>query len=121
MASSSEAITSSLQLLDKAKQSYLADEAGSTTAVLDAARAILAAGGQAQNESTIVSTSSDEKPSDFLQRVMWAEVCDKTALSVSFGDPTIEVIFFNQLTTNVVRSIATSSCRCPNRTVPKAP
>lgn len=98
MSSSSEAITSSLQLLDKAKQSYLAGEADSTAAVLDAARAILAAGGQDQKASSTVSSTSHEKPSDFLQRVMWAEVCDETVISVSFGDLTIEVNFSPLLT-----------------------
>lgn len=83
MASSSEAITSSLQLLDKAKQSYIAGEADSTAAVLDAARAILAAGEQDQKPSSIVSSATDEKPSDFLQRVMWAEVRDVAHMSMN--------------------------------------
>lgn len=99
MASSTEAITSSLQLLDKAKQSYLAGEADSTAAILDAARAILAAGGQDQEGPSIVSSISHEKPSDFLQRVMWAEVCNETVISVSFGDPRTMVVFLNQLIT----------------------
>ena len=74
MASSTEAITSSLQLLDEAKQSYLAGGANSTEAVLDAARAILVAGGQDPKASSVPSNTDHEKPSDFLQRVMWAEV-----------------------------------------------
>jgi hypothetical protein len=74
MASSTEAITSSLQLLDEAKLSYLAGEAKSTEAVIDAARAILAAGGQDPKASSLSSNTDHEKPSDFLQRVMWAEV-----------------------------------------------
>ena len=76
MASSTEAITQDLQRLDEAKQSYLAGEAKSTEAVLDAAQAILAAGGRGQGKSSAVSGTDNEKPSDFLQRVMWAEVSD---------------------------------------------
>lgn len=68
MASSTEAITSSLQLLDEAKQSYLAGGANSTEAVLDAARAILVAGGEDPKASSVPSNTDHEKPSDFLQR-----------------------------------------------------
>lgn len=76
MTPSTEAINLGLQRLDKARESYLAGEAKSTEAILDAARAILAAGVQNQNTSLIVSSADHEKPSDFLQRVMWAEVRD---------------------------------------------
>ena len=76
MASPTEAITAGLHRLEKAKESFFAGDANSTEAVLDAARAILAAGEQDQNGSTVVLNTSHEKPSDFLQRVMWAEVRD---------------------------------------------
>jgi hypothetical protein len=76
MASSTEAINLGLQRLDKAKASYLAGDAKSTEAVLDAAQAILVAGGREYGRSSVGSDIDHEKPSDFLQRVMWAEVRD---------------------------------------------
>lgn len=70
MSPPSETIASALQRLELAKKAFEAGEKGSTDAVVDAARAIVAAG-----EKPIAPTGSrDEKPSDFLQRVMWAEV-----------------------------------------------
>lgn len=62
-----------LERLEQAKQHYLAGEPNSTEAVLDAARYILAAGGE-QNKQVASRGDQNEKPSDFLQRVMWAEV-----------------------------------------------
>jgi hypothetical protein len=44
--------------------------------MLDAAQAILAAGRSDQTKPSTVSNIDHEKPSDFLQRVMWAEVSD---------------------------------------------
>lgn len=49
-----------LQRIDRAKDACLADEHGALKALQDAARAIL--------------TEESEKPSDFIQRVQWAEV-----------------------------------------------
>lgn len=74
MASPTDAITASLQHLEKAKELYLAGGAKSADAVLDAAHAVLVAGGRNVDNSSVVSSSGHEKPSDFLQRVMWAEV-----------------------------------------------
>lgn len=71
MSLNTEALALGLQRLEEAKKPYLAGEADSTNAILDAARAILAAGEHDQVKS---SGSNNEKPSDFLQRVMWAEV-----------------------------------------------
>jgi hypothetical protein len=76
--SSTEAITSGLQRFEEATRSYRANEPNSTQAILDAARAILSAGGQERDKLPAPSVSRDEKPSDFLQRVMWAEVSDNT-------------------------------------------
>jgi len=83
MASPTEAINASLQRLEKTKKSFLAGEANSLDAVLDAAHAVLVAGGRNVDNSSVVLDSGHEKPSDFLQRVMWAEVCRK----ISFKDP----------------------------------
>jgi uncharacterized protein YgbK (DUF1537 family) len=85
MTSSTEAITQALQRLDKAKESYLVGEAKSTEAVLDAAQAILVAGGRGQGKSSAVSSTDNEKPSDFLQRVMWAEVRNAVCQDLSSG------------------------------------
>jgi superfamily I DNA/RNA helicase len=76
--SSTKAMILALQHFEEAKISYLANETDSTQAILDAARAILSAGGQDQDKQPASSVSRDEKPSDFLQRVMWAEVSDNT-------------------------------------------
>jgi hypothetical protein len=73
---STEAITSGLQRFEEATRSYRANEPNSTQAILDAARAILSAGGQERDKLPAPSVSRDEKPSDFLQRVMWVEVSD---------------------------------------------
>lgn len=67
-------ISFGLQRLEEAKRSYLAGEADSTEAILDAARAILIAGGGDLQKQPVALNGRDEKPSDFLQRVMWAEV-----------------------------------------------
>jgi hypothetical protein len=74
MASLTEAIDTGLQRLEEAKKLYLAGEANATEAILDAAQAILAAGRPDQSKPSAVLNSDHEKPSDFLQRVMWAEV-----------------------------------------------
>lgn len=74
MSPTSEALASALQRLEEAKKAYHAGEADSTDAVLDAAQAIVAAGGRAQHTPSGQVGGKDEKPSDFLQRVMWAEV-----------------------------------------------
>ena len=42
--------------------------------MMNAAHAVLVAGGRNVDNSSVVSSSGHEKPSDFLQRVMWAEV-----------------------------------------------
>ena len=73
MSSTTETVVLGLQRLEDAKKSFLAGEANSTEAVLDAARAILLAGGREQDKS-LASGSKKEKASDFMQRVMWAEV-----------------------------------------------
>ena len=74
MASTNEAVALGLQRLEEAKKPFLAGEANSTEAVLDAARAILLAGGREQDKALTISNSKMEKASDFMQRVMWAEV-----------------------------------------------
>jgi hypothetical protein len=74
MVSLTEAIDAGLQRLEEAKKLYLAGEANATDAILDAAQAILAAGRPDQSKPSAVLNSDHEKPSDFLQRVMWAEV-----------------------------------------------
>jgi hypothetical protein len=74
MASPTEAINIGLQRLEEAKKLYAAGEANATEAILDAAKAILAAGRPDQSKASAVLNSDHEKPSDFLQRVMWAEV-----------------------------------------------
>ena len=74
MSPPNEAIVLALQRLDEAKKQYLAGEAVSSDAVLDAAQAIIAAAGRDQDELPASSGDKNEKPSDFLQRVMWAEV-----------------------------------------------
>jgi hypothetical protein len=74
MSSTTEAVTLSLQRLEEAKTPFLAGEANSTEAVLDAARAILLAGGREQDKALALSSSKKKKASDFMQRVMWAEV-----------------------------------------------
>lgn len=76
MAPSTEQITSSLQRLEEAKKSYLAGESNATETVLDAAQAIVAAGRPDQIKSAAVRDNKHEKTSDFLQRVMWAEVSE---------------------------------------------
>jgi hypothetical protein len=73
MSSATEAVALGLQRLEEAKKPFLAGEANSTEAVLDAARAILLAGGRGQDRA-LASGSKKEKASDFMQRVMWAEV-----------------------------------------------
>lgn len=77
MSSIKEAFPLALQQFEKARGKYLAGEADSTEAVLDAARAILAAGGWNGETQPVSLASEHEKPSDFLQRVMWAEVSEK--------------------------------------------
>jgi hypothetical protein len=74
MAKTTEAVALGLQRLEEAKKPFLAGEANSTEAVLDAARAILLAGGREQDKALASSNSKKEKASDFMQRVMWAEV-----------------------------------------------
>jgi hypothetical protein len=74
MSPTTEAVTLGLQRLEEAKKPFLAGEANSTEAVLDAARAILLAGGREQDKALALSSSKKEKASDFMQRVMWAEV-----------------------------------------------
>jgi hypothetical protein len=74
MASLTEAIDAGLQRFEEAKKLYLAGEANATEAILDAAQAILAAGRPDQSKPSAVLPSDHEKSSDFLQRVMWAEV-----------------------------------------------
>jgi hypothetical protein len=74
MSSTTEAVALGLQRLEEAKKPFLAGEANSTEAVLDAARAILLAGGREQDRALASSSSKKEKASDFMQRVMWAEV-----------------------------------------------
>ena len=74
MASTTEAVALALQRLEEAKKPFLAGEANSTDAVLDAARAILLAGGREQDRALVSPSSKKEKASDFMQRVMWAEV-----------------------------------------------
>jgi hypothetical protein len=74
MASTNEAVALGLQRLEEAKKPFLAGEANSTEAVLDAARAILLAGGREQDRALASSGRKKEKASDFMQRVMWAEV-----------------------------------------------
>jgi hypothetical protein len=69
-----EAINIGLQRLEEAKKLYVAGEANGTEAILDAAQAILAAGRSDQSKPSTISNLGHEKPSDFLQRVMWAEV-----------------------------------------------
>jgi hypothetical protein len=67
MSSTTEAVALGLQRLEDARKP------NSTEAVLDAARAILLAGGREQDKA-LASGSKKEKASDFMQRVMWAEV-----------------------------------------------
>ena len=55
----SKELTSIIERIDAAKADCLSDKAGGLKALQDAARELLAEG---------------EKPSDFIQRVMWAEV-----------------------------------------------
>jgi len=74
MLSTTESVALGLQRLEEAKKPFLAGEANSTEAVLDAARAILLAGGREQDTALVLSSSKKEKASDFVQRVMWAEV-----------------------------------------------
>lgn len=73
MVSSTNPVAVGLQRFEEARKSYFAGEANSTEAVLDAARGILAAGEQECPRQSSLG-SGHEKPSDFLQRVMWAEV-----------------------------------------------
>lgn len=70
-------ITVSLQRLEEAKELYLSGAADSTEAVLDSAQAILTAGGRDHVKPTASSSIHHEKPSDFIQRVMWAEVSSR--------------------------------------------
>lgn len=69
-----EAIALCLQRLEETKKPFFAGEANSIEAVLDAARSILLAGGREQDRALALSSSKKEKASDFVQRVMWAEV-----------------------------------------------
>ncbi|KAI7543228.1 hypothetical protein KC317_g16363, partial [Hortaea werneckii] len=64
--------------IDKAKEACLADEHGAFKALQDAARAIL--------------TEESEKPSDFIQRVQWAESALSPILAVA-----VEFKLFQQL------------------------
>lgn len=73
MSTPTDSIELGLQRLEEVKKSYVAGDAQSTKAILDAAQAILAAGGR-HKESQVLPSTDGEKPSDFLQRVMWAEV-----------------------------------------------
>ncbi|KAI7191773.1 putative hydroxyindole O-methyltransferase [Hortaea werneckii] len=66
------------QRIDKAKEACLADEHGAFQALQDAARAIL--------------TEESEKPSDFIQRVQWAESALSPILAVA-----VEFKLFQQL------------------------
>lgn len=74
VSSTAEAVALGLQRLEAVKKPFLAGEANSTEAVLDAARAILLAGGRDQDRALAFSSNKEEKASDFVQRVMWAEV-----------------------------------------------
>lgn len=74
MSSTTQAVALGLQRLEEAKKPFLAGDANSTEAVLDAARAILLAGGREQDRALASLGNRKEKASDFMQRVMWAEV-----------------------------------------------
>ena len=82
MASTNEAVALGLQSLEEAKKPFLAGEANSTESVLDAARAILLAGGREQDRALASSGRKKEKASDFMQRVMWAEVLKTLSLII---------------------------------------
>lgn len=69
---SEDNLARALQRLEPAKQAYLNGESGAVDAVADAARAILDASGPAAAAPS--HGTPKEKPSDFLQRVFWAEV-----------------------------------------------
>lgn len=75
MPSRLDPISLGLQRLEEAKHSYLAGDARSADAVLNAAQAILEAGGRSYPKRSVAAGDNKEKPSDFLQRVMWAQVC----------------------------------------------
>jgi hypothetical protein len=115
MASLTETIDTGLQRFEEAKKLYLAGEANATDAILDAAQAILAAGRPDQSKPSAVLNSDHEKPSDFLQRVMWAEVsvilCISTsATSIVHGSPKLHILPSLALSASAVMRISSRTC-----------
>jgi hypothetical protein len=115
MASLTEAIDTGLQRLEEAKKLYLAGEANATEAILDAAQAILAAGRPDQSKPSAVLNSDHEKPSDFLQRVMWAEVSgiliiSTCATSIVHGSLKLHILSSLALFATAVMNISSGTC-----------
>lgn len=91
------------------------------------ARAIIAAGGEDQERSKVVPRNDHEKPSDFLQRVMWAEVRDVDAENMKSRRTCLRFavqhcgLLLRLLTqSGAVCFVATPRRRRPDWTIPEA-